>query len=81
MNYENYECKIVEHLGVKLVGWPLHGRVCQPGTLSIEDAIILRKALADKSCKWVRLTDVQVMARKDDNLKRQANGEVVYGPH
>jgi hypothetical protein len=69
MNYENYERKIVERLGVELIGWPLHGSIHQPGTLATEDAIILQDALACKDCKWVKLTHEQVTARRDNNLR------------
>jgi hypothetical protein len=80
MNYENYERQIVECLGVELIGWPLHGSVQQPGKLSYEDAVILRNALVQKDCKWVKLTCEQVLSRKDNNLEREANGEAIYGP-
>jgi hypothetical protein len=80
MNYSNYEREIVERLGVDLIGWPLHGSIRQPGKLSYEDAVILRNALAQKDCKWVKLTYEQVLARKNSNLERVANGEVIYGP-
>jgi hypothetical protein len=80
MNYENYERQIVERFGVVLIGWPLGGSICQPGKLPIDDATILRNALAREECKWVKLTHAQVIARKARNSKRQENGEVVYGP-
>jgi len=51
MNYANYERKIVEQYGVELTGWPLLGRVCNPGELNTRDAAILKKALADDQCK------------------------------
>lgn len=35
MNYANYESKIVEELGVALIGWPGDGKVENPGGLSI----------------------------------------------
>ena len=80
MNYENYEHQIVECLGVALIGWPLHGNICQPGRLAIDDATVLRNALDSEDCKWVILTHQQLASRKASNLQRQANGEAIYGP-
>lgn len=80
MNYENYERQIVERFGVELVGWPLHGSVCQPGKLTIDDAVILRRALGCGDCKWVKLTHEQVETRKDNNQRHHADGEAIYGP-
>jgi hypothetical protein len=57
MNYKNYKCQIVECLEVTLIGWPLHGSICQPGKLLIEDAILLKNALGIEVYKWVILTN------------------------
>ena len=80
MNYEHYEDKIVEALGVHLVGWPLDDPVCNPGKMSTTQAIILSNALKSGECKWVNLTSEQVEARKASNAQRVSNGEQVYGP-
>jgi hypothetical protein len=80
MNYANYERKIVEQYGIELTGWPLLGRVCNPGELNTRDAAILKKALADDQCKWKPLTQEEVTARAHSNKQREANGELVYGP-
>ena len=80
MNYTHYEDKIVESFGVALDGWPLHGHVCNPGTLSSSDMNTLWKALACSVCKWVALTPEELSAQKIDNQHCVANGEEVYGP-
>ena len=80
MNYVHYERQIVEKLGVALAGWPLGGRVCNPGTLSSDDALILRNALAKKTCKWIRLTAQQLEDQKASNMQCAINGKDVYGP-
>jgi hypothetical protein len=80
MNYIHYEDKIVEDLEVELIGWPLPGPICNPGTLRSHDAVILRDVLADNRCKWIELTKQQVADRKARNAERVANGEQVYGP-
>jgi hypothetical protein len=79
MNYTHYE-RQVEKLGVAIVGWPLGGRICNPGALTSDDALVLRSALADRTCKWVRLTAQQLEERKASNAQRAINGEDVYGP-
>ena len=80
MNYSHYEDKIVESLGVALIGWPLPSRVCNPGSLSSNDLNTLMKALDWGVCKWIKLTSEEVSARKIDNQHHAANGEQVYGP-
>lgn len=80
MNYVHYERQIVEKLGVALTGWPLGGRICNPGSLSSSDALILKDALANRKCKWVRLNTQQLDDRKASNAKRAIDGEDVYGP-
>jgi len=80
MNYIHYEHLIIERLGVALAGWPLGGRICNPGALTSSDAYVLRNALADKTYKWVRLTTQQLEDRKASNRQRAADGENVYGP-
>ncbi|KAH9955750.1 hypothetical protein BC827DRAFT_1158100 [Russula dissimulans] len=80
MNYTHYEDKIVESLGVALVGWPINGPVQNPGELTRDDAIILKHALETKDCKWIRLTTQQIATRKARNKQCLADGEQVYGP-
>ena len=80
MNYVHYERQIVEKMGVALAGWPLGGRICNPGVLPSDDALVLRNALANKTCKWVRLTAQHLEDRKASNMQRAANGDDIYGP-
>jgi hypothetical protein len=80
MNYIQYERQIVEKLGVVLVGWPLGGRICNPGALASGDALVLKEALTNKTCKWVKLTAQQLNERKASNKQRADAGEDVYGP-
>ena len=80
MNYANYEKKIVEAFEVALVGWPLDGRVCNPGHLGCSDLNTLSDALSRGVCKWVALTPEEAAARRIDNQQRSSDGEQVYGP-
>jgi len=80
MNYVHYEHDIVEKLGVALAGWPLDGSICNPGALISDDALVLRNALANKTCKWIRLTAQQLEDQKASNMQHAANGEDIYGP-
>ena len=79
MNYKNYERKIVEELGVALIGWPGDGTVENPGTISMDKGIALRNALEKKECRWVKLTSEQLETRKSQNAQRAEDGEKVYG--
>jgi hypothetical protein len=80
MNYTNYESKIVEELGVALIGWPGDGKVENPGSLGPDKGLELRVALEKNQCKWVILTKGQQEARKRQNAQREQDGEMVYGP-
>ena len=80
MNYTNYETKIVEELGVALIGWPGDGKVENPGNLSLDTGLALRSALGNKECRWIILTSEQQEAWKRQNAQRERDGETVYGP-
>ena len=80
MNYSSYQEKIVEKYGVKLTGWPIHGHIRNPGQLSTDDNIILLKALVDGKCKWRKLTQGEVSARKLSNKQLDMNGGTVDEP-
>ena len=80
MNYKNYERKIVEELGVALIGWPGDGTVENPGTISMDKGTALRNALKKKECQWVKLTSEQLETRKSQNAQRAEDAEKVYGP-
>ncbi len=65
---------------IALTGWPLGSSICNPGTLTSDDALVLRNTLANKTCKWVRLTAQQLEDWKASNMQCAANGEDIYGP-
>jgi hypothetical protein len=67
MNYVHYKCQIVEQLGMALVGWPLGGCICNPRTLPSDDALVLKNALANKTCRWVKLSVQQLADQKASN--------------
>ncbi|KAG1884398.1 hypothetical protein F4604DRAFT_1919591 [Suillus subluteus] len=73
MNYVNYECNIVEHCSVALVGWPLPGPVCNPskvgGRAEVQKLLnaLQRDPHHTESCHWVVLTD--------EELKRKVMGQ------
>ncbi|KAI0274603.1 hypothetical protein BC834DRAFT_965116 [Gloeopeniophorella convolvens] len=80
MNYDNYEQRIVEKLGVCLVGWPIPSPVRNPGTLTRDETLVLHNALVAGACRWEALSGEEVEARKAENRRRQANGEKIYKP-
>ena len=80
MNYKNYERKIVEQYGIKLIGWPILNPICNPGDLSSNDIAVLRNALAKDQCKWRVLTQEDVDAWVQSNKQRKADGKSVYRP-
>ena len=80
MNYDHYKEKIVEALGVDLIGWPLNSPIRNPGKITTTELIILYNALKCGECKWVNLSSEQVGVRKATNAQRVADGEQVYGP-
>ena len=80
MNYINYERKIVEDLGVALIGWPEGGKIKNSGNIGIDMALELREALEKKECRWVVLTLEEKKDRKRRNAQREQDGEMVYGP-
>jgi hypothetical protein len=80
MNYANYKSKIVEELGIALIGWPEDGKVENPGSLGPDKGLALKDTLKKKECKWIILTPEQQEARKFQNAQRERDGKVVYGP-
>jgi len=80
MNYDNYECNIIEKYSVVLTGWPIGGPIKNPGKLAWVDLENLLNALESEKCKWVTLDAAQLAARIADNKARHAKGEVVYKP-
>jgi len=82
MNYDNYERDIVERHGIVLVCWldnflPVRNPSHVGGLEALQ---LLLGALVKETCHWVRLTDVQLEKRIQDNHARQSKGEAVYKP-
>jgi hypothetical protein len=80
MNYINYESGIVEKFGVALIGWPVDGKVQNPGGLGLDEGLVLRNALEEKECRWIILTEEEQEARKIQNTQRKKDGEQIYVP-
>ncbi|VDC00035.1 unnamed protein product [Peniophora sp. CBMAI 1063] len=80
MNYRNFDREIVEAYSVDLVGWPFLPdlRVTNPDNLDARQRAILHKALREGTCRWERLTNVQLEARKIENQHRQEQFGDVY---
>ncbi|KAG1729224.1 uncharacterized protein EDB91DRAFT_1253143 [Suillus paluster] len=82
MNYNNYECSIVEHYGITLVGWPLdllpiHNPSAIGGCEQVQCPL---NALKTHMCHWEQLSEEQLVARIASNQACQAKGECVYKP-
>jgi hypothetical protein len=76
MNYINYEGKVVERLGVALVGWPW---ITNPNKVGGHaEASKLLHTLRTKHCKWMILSDEELQERKKVNVERHNAGEQVY---
>ncbi|KAI6008430.1 hypothetical protein EDC04DRAFT_2582096, partial [Pisolithus marmoratus] len=82
MNYDNYECKIVEHFGMELIGWPNNLLpICNPGQLGGCDRVQkLLVALTTKVCHWKKLSDEERQRRIILNTECHAHGEQIYKP-
>jgi len=80
MNYVNYKSKIVEKLGVALIGWPEDSKVENPGSIGLDEGLALRNALENKECRWTILTSKQQEAQKCRNAQHEQDGEAMYGP-
>jgi len=82
MNYKNYERNIVKHYGIALIGWPVSGYVQNQSQIGGREQVeTLYSALESNTCKWVKLTDVQLTTWIAQNQAWQAAGEKVYHPH
>ncbi|KAI0040593.1 hypothetical protein FA95DRAFT_1611683 [Auriscalpium vulgare] len=80
MNYRNYEGKVVEEHKIELRGWPLPGPVQNPGSLKRQELTTLLRALENQTCRWEKMTDVELAARIQHNHERLTRGEEVYIP-
>ena len=59
MNYDNYECKIIEHFGMELIGWPNDLLpIRNPVQLGGHDQVQkLLSSLTTKVCHWKKLSE------------------------
>ncbi|KAI0038770.1 hypothetical protein FA95DRAFT_1613114 [Auriscalpium vulgare] len=80
MNYRNYEGKVVETYKIELRGWPLAVPVQNPGNLKRHELTTLLRALENQTCRWEKMTDLEVAARIELNQDRASRGEQVYVP-
>jgi len=80
MNYAQYEHKIVKPIGVALNGWPLDSHVCNPGDLGCDNSATLKHALTRGACKWITLTDEEVVAWQIYNLQCAGKQAYASGP-
>lgn len=81
MNYRNYERAIVERHSVALINWPLSVMVQNPSQIGGRSQVqTLLDALKSDQCKWVSLSEEELLQRMTDNRARQACGEVVHIP-
>ena len=80
MNYDNYKCKIVESLGMELIGWPSDLLpIRNPGKLGGRDRVQkLHVALTTKVCYWKKLSEEDRQRRIVLNTERHAWGGKVY---
>ncbi|KIM51896.1 hypothetical protein SCLCIDRAFT_142287 [Scleroderma citrinum Foug A] len=83
MNYDNYECKVVEWFGVELIGWPtVLLPIRNPGHIGRHNQVQkLLNALTTKASYWKKLSEEELWRRIVLNGERQARGENVYKPH
>lgn len=78
MNYQNYETSIVEVYHVKLVGWPEGVPFGNPSTFPSNDLVrLLKQALEDGECKWIKLTERQQKEHRDALAAKRKAGVVV----
>lgn len=78
MNYVNYETSIVEMYHVKLVGWPENIPFGNPSTIPDVGAVRrLRKALTEKTCHWIKMTERQQQEHDEMLQEKRSAGQVV----
>ncbi|KAI0037786.1 hypothetical protein FA95DRAFT_1578598 [Auriscalpium vulgare] len=78
MNYTNYKGKVVEEHKIELRGWPVPGPVVNPGKLKRQELTTLLCALENKTCRWEKMTDLELATRIQLNHDCAARGEQVY---
>ena len=80
MNYDNYECRIIECFGIELIGWPNDLLpICNPAQLGAHNQVQkLHNALATEVCHWKKLSEEDRQRRITLNTECHAWGEQVY---
>ena len=65
MNYDNYECKVVEQFGVELISWPTDLLpIHNPGHIGGCDQVQkLLNALTTKASYWKKLSEEELQRR------------------
>ena len=79
LEFEHYEKKIVERLGVVIDGWTCPDFVSPSHFKKIAQVEELFNAVNSGDCKVRKLSDDELAARKLSNQTRHALGEAVYG--
>jgi hypothetical protein len=79
LEFDNYEKKIAEKLGVVIVGWTCPDFVSPSAFKTIAQVEQLYDAVNSGSCKAEKLSPAAWAARKASNRSRLALGEDVYG--
>ena len=76
MSYEQYDHEIVLRYGVQVVGWPSSIPFTSPSKIfSVTDLITLRDAWRAKTCRWVRLSPIELTKfKKEVEAKEAAAG-------
>jgi len=79
LEFENYEKKIVEKLGVVIEGWTCPDFISPSHFKKVSQVEELYHAVNSGACKARKLSDLELAERKWSNQARHALGEVVYG--
>ncbi|KAG1883116.1 hypothetical protein F4604DRAFT_1576681 [Suillus subluteus] len=82
MNYTNYNQAIVECHGIELKGWPSELLPIQnPSHIGgCKSAQLLLSMLIEGTCKWMKLTEEELVDRITSNHAREAARETIYTP-
>ncbi|KAF8881820.1 hypothetical protein CPB84DRAFT_1687000 [Gymnopilus junonius] len=77
MNYQNYDCQIVQRLGVKLIGWTYHSMVSPFNIHTVDNLRILWDALVCRACFWMRLSKGEMTHHMAALEEHEAAGEIM----
>jgi hypothetical protein len=71
MNYANYETSIIQHMGVRMVGWLKSIKFVNPSQIgTVLEIRTLHDDLKSGACHWVKLTKLQLDAHRADMEER-----------